>query len=102
MTGGGGADVFVFASGEGGTNANRDVITDFASGEDLIMVTGLLRGEFTWLGTGGFAATGNSQARASATNLIAVDTDGNGIINFEIQLTGVTAANLKESDFLWT
>ena len=118
MTGGGGADVFVFASGEGGTNAARDVITDFVSGADprlatdpgldadLIMVSGLLRGEFTWLGrVDNFAVTGSSQARAGTgdnANIVFVDTDGNGAVNFEIRLVGVTTANLVESDFLWT
>lgn len=76
MTGGLNVDVFLFSTPEDLTKADApDVITDFATGADVIDLTGL---GVIWRGEGAFVA-GETQARWSAlTGRIVLDTDGNG------------------------
>lgn len=105
LTGGTGADRFVFDFSSGG----NDIITDFnqldggAEESDLLVFQGLLVGTFSYLGSGAFTGgSDNSEARVSGSQVL-VDTNGDGLSDFDITLTGLTNANqLGVDDFLFT
>lgn len=105
LTGGAGADHFVFNSSSAGT----DTITDLnqldggADEFDVMEFQGLLVGSFAYLGTGAFSGgSDNSEARVSG-NQVLIDSDGNGVANFTITLTGLTnASQIGADDFLFT
>ncbi|MEE3099610.1 MAG: calcium-binding protein, partial [Pseudomonadota bacterium] len=80
LTGGAGADVFVFSAGD-------DTVTDFADGEDLIDMSGLL-------GVDDFADIAGGISQEAAGALISV---GGG----DLLLEGVTAADLDANDFIF-
>jgi serralysin len=104
-TGGGGRDLYDFnAVAESPAGAGRDVVTDFAPGQDVIDLAGIdadatIPGDqsFRWVGKatltgaaqlGYYVAGGNTIVRAS--------TDADGAAELEIQLTGkkvLTAAD---------
>ena len=104
LTGGNGADHFVFNSVKSGI----DVIADFnelnGGGEegDMLEFVGLLRGTFSYVGAGGFTGgADNSEARVVG-NKVLVDTNGDGVTDISITLTGLTsAAQLSGTDFLF-
>lgn len=113
LTGGLGADVFDFnARTESGTGTAWDLITDFAQGLDIIDLSTIdANGSFaestafSFIGTAGFAgggASGAGQLRydltSADTTRILADTDGNGIADFEIRLTGYYT--LTSADFV--
>ncbi len=108
LTGGDGADMFRFALNDSPATTppaaeGRDSITDFEVGVDLLVFTGLLRGEFTWQGTAALGVTNESQARwDAATSTLQVDADGNGVSELQIVMSNGAGANLSQSDFLWT
>lgn len=105
FTGGTGADHFVFNAASAGT----DTIADFnqldggADEFDVLEFQGFLVGSFAYLGTGAFSGgSDNSEARVSG-NQVLVDTDGNGVTNITITLTGLTnASQIGADDFLFT
>jgi len=104
LTGSTGADQFVFTS----TSAGFDTIADFnaldggAAEGDVLVFAGLLSGTFAYLGDGVFSNTGNSEAVRLGNHLL-VDTDGNGVADIDMILTGLTsAAQLTGADFLFT
>ena len=103
MTGGAGADTFVFTAlnQSGITAASRDVITDFVNGTDRIDLSGIDakttvigNDAFTFIGNGVFAgggAAGAGQLRysfAGTDTIVEGDVDGDGLADFQIQLTG--------------
>ena len=99
LTGGGGADTFVYTkpSTDTGVGASgHDVITDFGVGQDKIDLSHF--GSHAWT----FSAAGLAGARyqvafAAPDHLLVFDQNGDGVKDFEIQLTGVdalTAADL--------
>ncbi|WP_354063690.1 M10 family metallopeptidase C-terminal domain-containing protein [Devosia sp. 2618] len=103
MTGGAGNDVFLFKSVAemGSTGATRDVITDFTKGQDKIDLSGVdantkTAGDqaFTFLTGDGQSFTHKAGELAwhyeAAQNrtVIQGDTNGDGVHDFEIQLTG--------------
>lgn len=108
LTGGADADTFRFSTAyESGLGANADRITDFASGTDLID----LAGADADIGTGGdqaFNFIGNAAFSNTAGELryfddgtdtwVQADTNGDGMADFEIALTGVLT--LAGSDFI--
>jgi len=104
LTGGQGADHFVFRSKSSGV----DVITDFnelnGGGEqgDVLRFEGLGVGTFAYLGAGAFSGgSDNSEARVSG-NRVFVDTNGDGVVDITITLTGLTNAyQLAADDFLF-
>jgi serralysin len=103
LTGGQGADNFVFrALAETEVGANRDQILDFEQGVDLIVVAGMSPGVFEFRGTAGFAPSGNPELRlaetASGSTLVQFDADGNGTVDAEIRVAGVTG--LTADDFV--
>jgi serralysin len=109
LTGGADADRFVFAAtAETPAGANRDVITDFEKGLDLIdlsridaRVTSTSADDaFTFIGTAAFGNVAGQlrYAIAGGNTVIGFDTDGNGVADGEIQLTG--AIVLNAGDFI--
>ena len=99
LTGNAGSDTFLFSalsdSGVGG--ALRDVITDFLSGTDRIDLSALDANAaalgnqaFTMINTAAFGGVAG-QLRygfSAGTTIIEGDVDGNGIADFQVQLTG--------------
>ncbi|MBZ0127590.1 MAG: hypothetical protein K8F59_00595 [Rhodobacteraceae bacterium] len=109
LTGGAGGDVFrFFNASEIGTNSgNRDVITDFQSGLDLIDLSGIDANSntadddfFTFIGSSSF--TGNAgelrRINSGGDKLVQGDVDGDGIADFRLEITG--GVSVTESDFI--
>ncbi len=105
ITGGTGADRFIFTSLDSGT----DTITDFnglvsgvAEGDLLQFAGTLLVGEFAYLGTVAFnGGSANSEARMEAGSLF-MDFDGDGTTDLTILMTGlVTEEQLLVEDFIF-
>lgn len=101
MSGGTGADIFKYSSitDSGSASGARDIITDFAEGTDKIDL-GDFAGEFTFKGTSAFTGTAHevNYAQVSGNTIIGVDADGNGALDFQIELAGLHT--LTANDFL--
>ncbi|MBG6178799.1 serralysin, partial [Labrenzia sp. EL_208] len=109
LTGGGASDTFAFADGDSGTTvSDRDLITDFVSGTDLLDLSGIdadtgTAGNqaFRFLGTAAFdgAAGALRSAYDAGRNVTTIegDTDGDGVTDFAIDLTGNVV--LSDTDF---
>jgi Ca2+-binding RTX toxin-like protein len=115
LTGGAGNDVFDFnALNESPVGAgNRDVITDFQSGLDHIDLAGIdadagRAGDqgFKFIGTKGFSGkagelhyqTIDQAGTANDMTVVSGDTNGDGVADFEIQITGIV--QLSSNDFV--
>jgi hypothetical protein len=107
MTGGSGSDTFRFVGVGDSSGIDSDRISDFVSGIDKIDLGGIdadrdLTGDqsFTFIGTAAFTGTAGQLRHHSngADAWLQADTDGDGIADFEVVLTGVTA--LSHNDFL--
>ncbi|MBR0875083.1 M10 family metallopeptidase C-terminal domain-containing protein [Bradyrhizobium tropiciagri] len=101
MAGGGGADIFVFAAGDvTAASGTHDLIEDFASGADLIDLSGL--GAFTFIGASPFGNSADqldySYDSALGVTTLRGDIDGDGIADFAIDLTG--SITLLASDLI--
>jgi hypothetical protein len=104
LSGGLGADQFVFNS----TTSGIDVVSDFneldGGGEegDILRFEGLRVGTFAYRGTSAFTGgSDNSEARVVG-NQVLVDTNGDGTTDITITLTGLTTASqLGAGDFLF-
>ena len=99
-----GSDSYKYTATNQSMIGNGDQIYGFDandSSEDIVL-DGLLSGVFAFLGSAAnaFSGTGNTEARFNdATDLLQIDTDGNGIADMEMTLNGVSLANLDASDF---
>jgi serralysin len=102
LTGNAGADRFLFtAVGETPVGANRDIITDFnhSQGDRIelaaIDANTVVAGNqaFAFIGSGAFTnVAGQLRFAASGTDtIVAGDVNGDGVADFNIQLTGVIA-----------
>ena len=109
LTGGRGADTFIFVSAADSApgKGNRDVITDFKRGVDLIDLSqidaGLAAGDqaFTFIGTNDFTGAGGElrfDKVGKKKTIVSGDIDGDGIADFQIQLTG--RMGLSVDDFI--
>jgi serralysin len=116
LTGGTGTDTFAFRSAsEAGTNAGKDVITDFVKGQDKIDLSAIdANGSSTGNGTFHFIAQDNAsfdkkagalawrtEDRSGTANdhtIIQGDLNGDGVHDFELELSGLV--KLSASDFL--
>ena len=105
LTGGDGADRFVFNS----LGMGVDTITDFnglvsgiADGDKLQLAASLLVGTFTYIGTDGFSNTGSTEARYNGSGKIVIDTNGDTIGDIFIALDGLTSATqISAADFVF-
>ncbi len=105
LEGGRGADIFQFTalSDSGVGSGNRDRITDFTRGSDKIDLAGLdanslLDGDqaFTFIGNAGFSRVAGQLRYVGG--VISADVDGDGIADFQIQMSGLSGT-LGGSDF---
>ena len=93
LTGGKGADTFFWSIGKSAVGAGlRDVITDFNAAQgDKIDVTflfgGPIVGAFTYIGAAAFSAAW--QQLRFENGILSGETTGDGVADFEIQLSGV-------------
>ncbi|WP_417723700.1 calcium-binding protein [Salipiger sp.] len=97
-----------FNIAESGVGAgNRDVITDFVSGEDRIEIrrfdadtTQGNKQYFDFVGDAGLSGTAGELAyvHEGGNTIVQADVDGDGLADFEIELTGVM--DLTADDFL--
>ncbi len=104
LTGGSGADVFVFTAIGDSTSNVRDRITDFATGVDKVDLSAIdadlsVSGDqaFTqvsqFTGRAGQAVISNS----NGTALLSLDQNGDGVADFVLSVTGTLAG----SDLYW-
>ncbi|QUJ76027.1 calcium-binding protein [Sulfitobacter albidus] len=100
LSGGGGADAFVFQAVADSTGAGRDTITDFGvGGADRIDLAAIdanttLAGNqaFNFVGAAGFGAAGDLRFANNGTDgFLLGDVDGNGTVDLNILLEGVTS-----------
>jgi serralysin len=102
-------DRFIYFNlSESGTGlGNRDIITDFTSGEDRIEISRFdaqadVAGNnaFDFIGTSQFNGTSGQlrYQKYGAYTLVSADVDGDGVADWEVQLAGVM--DLTEFDFL--
>jgi Ca2+-binding RTX toxin-like protein len=97
MSGGAGADRFRFSGYESGTGTEADRIEDFTSGQDLIDLAAIdanlwAQGDqaFAFIGAAAFSgAAGELRFAADGNDIrLQADTDGDGLSDYEIVLTG--------------
>ena len=103
LTGGLGNDVFDFnLATESQAGLNKDVITDFVSGSDKIDLAGIdavvggSDNAFTYINMGAFTSVAGQLRFHVPTNTLQGDTDGNGVADVEIQLTGVASVAVTD------
>ena len=107
LTGGAGADVFDFNHISESTSAARDTVRDFsAAAGDIIDLSGIdanstVAGNqaFTFVGSAAFGSAGDLRFVTNGTDGFVIgDVDGNGSIDLNILLLGVTA--MSAGDFV--
>lgn len=108
LTGGSGADKFTFQTlADAGFGVARDIITDFEHGIDRIVLNTIDANEikggnqaFVFIGGTAFGnVAGQLRSYLDGGNtIVAGDTNGDGLADFEIQLTGTPV--LASADFL--
>ncbi len=109
MTGGAARDVFQFRDGDfGATRALADVITDFSHADaekihlQLVDANTITAGNqtFAFIGAGAFTGVAGQlhYAQAGGSTYVEGDTNGDGVADFVIALTGTI--NLVASDFV--
>jgi hypothetical protein len=103
LSGGVGKDIFLFVSVD---EVIGDVITDFVSGDDIVNLDAIDADEdavggqdFTWRGDQGLSgAAGDLAFRFKRDmTLVSGDTDGDGVADFTLRLTG--KLTLQATDF---
>ena len=89
LTGGAGADTFFFAKGDSGVGVgNRDIITDFTQGVDVIDLTALHLSSF---------ADVTITHQAANVEIVSIDTNGDSVADMQIQVK--VTADLTSGDF---
>jgi len=106
LTGGSGIDHFVYTSPTQSAVGAGDTITNFDANKDILVFgPSMKNGTFSFIGDSSvsFHGIGNSEARFDdTTKVLQIDFNGNGSVDMEITLTGVSLANLSNADFLWS
>lgn len=99
LSGGSGGDVYFYgAASESGTVA-MDVISDFVRGQDRIDVAALLgAADLVWGGLDTPLVNGAWYALSGGNTFVLADSDGDGVADFKLQLTG--SHNLEVTDFI--
>lgn len=107
LTGGAARDIFFFNDVTDSETGNRDTITDFGFGPDLIRLaaidanTGVGGNQaFSFIGSAGFSGTAGELrfVAAGANGLVLADNDGDGVADLNILLLGVTS--MSAGDFI--
>jgi Ca2+-binding RTX toxin-like protein len=103
LNGGAGSDAFVFWSASDSLPTGRDVISDFASGTDVIDLRAIdanarLPGDQTFSYVGGKALTGKAGELNFRNGIISGDVDGDGAADFQVNVLSVSS--LGVDDFL--
>lgn len=101
MYGGDGAEHFVFSNKNKSTPGTPDRIADFQRGIDKIDLSSLSAEEVIWRGKAAFSGTGKAEAQFTAPNgetpmLLRVDTNGDGVADMSIILTGVSTLTASD------
>ena len=98
LTGGSGADTFVFNEFSFSDPTNRDTITDFSITDGDRLDFSAFAMDFSIYGTSGLQSSGHAEAAwvdgGSSNTLVKLDYNGDGTAEFEIELTGVTYTDL--------
>jgi Ca2+-binding RTX toxin-like protein len=96
LVGGDGNDVYDFnAVAESPAGVNKDVISGFVSGADKIDLSGIdaiaggANDAFTYISGAAFGGVAGQLRFDVATSTLQGDVSGDGIADFEVQLTGV-------------
>src|SRR5690606_5092740 len=109
ISGGDGADAFIFATmDDAGNGKQRDTITDFTRGRDLIELSSIdansrkaLDQSFNFIGGAAFsgrpAESRYEWFNTAGAGIVSGDVNGDGIADFSIRLIGVQA--LSADDF---
>ena len=103
LTGGDGEDIFAFLNilDSGPANTERDNITDFTQGQDLIDLTAL--GDLFFGGTAFSGAAGEIiyyHVAGGTRTVVEIDTDGDSVADFGILLSNA-AHTMTAADFLF-
>jgi Ca2+-binding RTX toxin-like protein len=106
LYGGADSDTFVFDDGDSGRGAGtsgRDVIFDFASGEDVLNLQAIdantrQRGDQSFSLSDGAARNAIWLSNSGSATIVSGDTNGDGRADFEIELRGATG--LSAGDFI--
>ncbi|HEX8442665.1 MAG TPA: M10 family metallopeptidase C-terminal domain-containing protein [Allosphingosinicella sp.] len=99
LTGGAGKDTFLFAElADSGVGVDRDVITDFVDGEDVIQLDSL--GGKSFIGSSAFTGSAGQVRVATSTGqtIVELDSNGDGVADLQIELTG--GYQLDKGDFI--
>ncbi|HEX8443752.1 MAG TPA: M10 family metallopeptidase [Allosphingosinicella sp.] len=96
LTGGAGADTFLFRTGDSEPGA-RDVIADFASGQDKISFEGF--GALSFVGNAAFSGKANELRywNEGSSTFVGVDANGDRNVDLLIELSGTQT--LSSADF---
>ena len=101
LTGGAGADRFVFRLGDS-NGTTRDTITDFDAVSDKPVLEGVLSGAFGFIGAVAFAGGAGTRARfTEATHLLEIERNGDRVADLSITLDGALLSSLSASDFVF-
>lgn len=95
------ADTIVYTAASQSTALKTDSFTNFVVANDLIDISAIAQGTFSWLGATAFSANaGNTQARYSGTSTLQIDLDGDATADMVITLAGGIADDLTGGNFL--
>ena len=99
LTGGAGKDTYLYAElTDSAVGADRDVITDFVDGQDVIQLDQV--GGKSFIGSSAFTGSAGQVRVASSTGqtIVELDSNGDGVADLQIELTG--GFQLDKSDFI--
>ncbi len=102
LTGGSGFDIFKYLADadSGAGSGNRDIITDFNQSQgDKIDLLEIIDGDFIFMGINSLSGTANEiiYTQTGGNTVIGVDSNADGLADFEIELTGLLT--LEATDF---
>jgi Ca2+-binding RTX toxin-like protein len=99
LTGGSGADQFVYAAAAESPLGAGDTITDFKSGIDTLDLTALFPFQGMWLHEAStFSVSGLAGEVIYHDGLLEADADGDGLADLEITIAGMAEVSLGDFD----
>ena len=101
LRGGAGADRFVFNAISDSTLSENDRIMDFEIGVDMVDLSAVIPGSFSFIGGDGFSGTGaevRMMVNDAGNTILRIDVDGDGAADMKIFMAGNLA--LSETDFI--